>query len=187
MKSEHMLPPVIVRNALFLILPAVSLTGCDLYLPGCGSASILEQVDTRTIRAVNLENFIEVSGVTEQSSSLKLRERTCQASIQPKPAFLERYNHARNKLEASRSDNVLGLIGKSLMNATLPERLGTAIVKYRILRSESAGGFDVLLSEDSLDAVSDLANGYRVADFAIQKLDPSPVPDQPTKNAPGNI
>lgn len=171
---------------LCLLLP---LSGCDLYLPGCGSSTTLNLIQAQALSPLDLNSLAEVGIVTEVSSDLKARERVCQATIQPQPTFSQRYSEAKQKLGGGEEGNVLGMIGRALVSAALPDRLETTTIQYKILRDERSQGFGVAIGDDSMDQLTALAKGYKLAEIAIGRIVPereSP-PQQGVPPRSGNI
>ena len=171
---------------LCLLLP---LSGCDLYLPGCGGGTALELVNDQVLKPFNIETLAEVGMVTELSSDLKDRQRVCQVTIQAKADFSQRYSEAKQKIGGGKDDNVLSMLGRAVVSAALPERLESATIQYKILRDERSQGFGIVLDEDSQDHLVSLAKGYKMADIAISRIVPEgePAPDGRDHPAGGNI
>ena len=159
-----------VWAALCLLLP---LSGCDLYLPGCGGGTALGLLGDQALKPFNIESLAEVGLVTEISGDLKERQRVCQATIQPKADFSQRYSEAKQKIGGGKEDNVLGIIGRALVSAALPDRLETTTIQFKILRDERSQGFGIVLDEDSQDQLVALAKGYKLADIAIERILPN--------------
>lgn len=154
----------------------LSLSGCDLYLPGCGSGTALELLRDQALKPSGLDALAEVGIVTEISSDLKKRDRVCTATIQPTSDFTQRYSEARQKIGGGKEDNVFGMIGRALISAALPDRLETLTIQYRILRDEKSQGFGVILEDNSQDELASLAKGYQLADTAISRILPKADP-----------
>jgi hypothetical protein len=110
--------------------------------------------------------------VHEVSNSLKERQRVCQATIQPKSDFMKRYSEAKQKIAGGKEDNVLGMIGRALVSAALPDRLDTTTIQFQILRNERSQGFGVEIDGDSMDQLTSLAKGFKLADIAIGRIIP---------------
>jgi len=148
------------------------LSGCDLYLPGCGSGTALDLLRGQALKPYGLEVLAEIGMVTEISSDLKKRERVCTATIEPRSDFAQRYNEARQKIGGGQEDNVLGMIGRALISAALPDRLEKATIRYQMLRDERSQGFGLILEDDSQDDLATLSKGYQLADIAISRILP---------------
>ena len=169
------LPLLSLRSFFFLLLLASTL-GCDFYLPDCGSQSILESVQDQTIKASGLEALEEIGLVGEVASSLKDRTRSCEATIQPAAAFIDRLNQAKHKGQDSRQGGLLGLIGKALVSQSLPDRLDTVTIRYQIHRDERSQGFGVQIEEESLSQLSRIDSVYKLTDLAIRQIRPEQAP-----------
>lgn len=150
----------------------LTLSGCDLYLPGCGGETALQLLRDQALKPFDLETLAEVGMVTEISSDLKARHRVCQATLQPKAEFTQRYSEAKQKIGGGKEDNVLGMIGRALVSAALPDRLDTTTIQFQILRNERSLGFGVEIDDDSMDRLTLLAKGYKLADIAIGRILP---------------
>ncbi len=163
---------MITFRQLVLISLLVLLSGCDLYLPGCGSCTTLSLVRDQALKPLDLEMLAEIGMVTEVSSDLKERERVCQATIQAKAGFSQRYSEAKQKIGGGEEENVLGMIGRALVSAALPDHLESATIQFKILRDERSQGFGVAIDAESMDQMTSLAKGYKLADIAIDRITP---------------
>ncbi len=158
----------------FLPLALVSLTyGCDLYLPQCGSASILERLRDQTLGASGLQHLEAVGMVRETAHSLKDRTRSCQATLQPTAEFLARLNAAKSQSSHSGQRGLLGMIGEVVVSQALPDRLETVTVFYQIQANAGTHEFDVEVEQESLDQLSHLDMAYKLTDLAIRHILPS--------------
>lgn len=156
------------RLALLVLL--LSSSGCDFYLPTCGSQSILAHLREQTIRASGLEALEEVGMVSEINRSLKERKRTCEATIQPTANFVDRLNRAKSKAEGSQAGGLLGMLGKALVSGALPDRLGTATIQFQIHPDEQSKGFGIQIEDESLDQLSHLDTAYKLTNLVIQQI-----------------
>lgn len=157
----------------FLPLALVSLTsGCDLYLPQCGSASILDRLRDQTMGASGLQHLEAVGMVTETGHSLKDRKRSCQATIQPTAEFLARLNAAKSQSAHLGQRGLLGMIGEVVVSQALPDRLDTVTVSYQIQADAGTHDFDVEVEQESLDQLSHLDMAYKLSDLAIRHILP---------------
>ncbi|MEN9681585.1 MAG: hypothetical protein RLZZ627_1478 [Pseudomonadota bacterium] len=150
----------------------VSLSGCDLYLPGCGSGTTMGLLANQALKPFDIEKLAEIGMVHEISSTLKERQRVCQVTIQPKADFSQRYSAAKQKIAGGEEGNVLGMIGRALVSAALPDRLETTTIQFQIVRDERSQGFGVEIGGDAMDQLTSLAKGYKLADIAIGRISP---------------
>lgn len=150
----------------------VPLAGCDLYLPGCGSDTTLGMLRDQALNPFDLGALAEIGMISEVSRDLRARERACQTTIQPKADFSERYSEAKRKFGGGKEENVLGMIGRALVSAALPDRLETVTIQFKILRDERTQGFGVAIDAESMDKITSIAKGYKLADIAIDRMIP---------------
>ena len=148
----------------------LSITGCDFYLPQCGSASILKSVRDQTISASGLERLEDLGMVIEMKSSLKDRSRSCQVTVQPTREFVDRLNKAKSQEASPRQGGLLGILGKALVTEALPDRLGSTTIQFQIQRDARSAGFGVQIEDESLDQLSQLDTAYKLTDLAIRHL-----------------
>ncbi len=168
-----------------LALPLIS--ACDIYLPSCGSDAIIASLESQSLTATGLEAFAEFGTITEISHDYKSRERQCSATVQPKAEFVARYNSAREQMQGS-GGNFFDRLGKALVAATLPARIETTTVTYRILRDEHSGNFQAEISDEDLDNISGLRPQYGVAQLAIETFEGKKSSEPPaTKETQGEI
>lgn len=173
-----------------IILPALALpliSACDIYLPSCGSDEIVASLESHSLTASGLKAFAEFGTITEISHDYKSRERQCSATVQPKAEFVARYNSAREQMQGS-GGNFFDRLGKALVAATLPARIETTTVTYRILQDEHTGHFQAEISDEDLDNISGLRPQYGVAQLAIETFEGNKSPEAPsTKSTSGGI
>jgi len=178
------------KGSLFILISLLLLlSGCDLYLPGCGGATTLGLLSDQALKPFDIETLAEIGMVTDVSSDMKSRQRVCQATIQPKRDFSKRYSEAKQKIGEGEEGNVLGMIGRALVSAALPDRLEDATIQFQIARDERSQGFGVVIDGDSMDLLTSLAKGYKLADIAISRINLSDEAHRknPTDPSGGNI